>query len=273
MAKKNKEINIEDVMDMLIGQLSSMDRKGFNEWLKTETEALGLDMKSKYHKTKMSTARKKYTEENYPHFQPAKKVRKFTLRITLKGIRPAIWRKVEVPSNITLRHLSELILPLMGWTGYHLNQFRKGDDLFTPAYQSEDNDVDRFYGIRQHASEEFIIADILREKGKTVLFEYDFGDDWQHDIRLSSVADYKPDEPHRIRFVGGKRACPPEDCGGVWGYEELCEEQTSMEGMSSEYKEMCQMGLLNPRKEDPNCFDPEAFDEERAAEICERFND
>jgi len=273
MAKKNKGLDIEDMMDLLIGQLGAMDKKELRGWLKGESDRLGLDMKSKYHKTKMSTARKKYTEENYPRYQPAKIVKKYTLRITLKGIRPAIWRKVEVPSNITLRHLSELIIPLMGWSGCHLNQFRKGDDLYSPAYQSKDNDMDGFCGCRQHASEEYIIADILREKGKTVIFEYDFGDDWQHEVRLSSVADYATEEPHRIRFVGGKRACPPEDCGGVWGYEELCEQEPSMEGMSREYREMCRMGLISPRREDPNCFDPEKFDAERAAQLCEGFNE
>ena len=273
MAKKKTGIDIEDMMEILIEQLGGMDKKELRGWIDSEYEMHGLDMTSKRHKTKMSTARKKYTEESYPHYQPAKTVKKYTLRITIKGIRPSIWRKVEVPSNITLRHLTELIIPLMGWSGYHLHQFRKGDDLYVPAYQSDDNDMDGFFGCRQHASEEFVIADILREKGKTVIFEYDFGDDWQHDVRLSSVADYAADEPHRIKFVGGKRACPPEDCGGVWGYEELCEEEPSMEDMSKEYREMCKMGLINPRSEDPNCFDPEEFDAEDAAQLCEDFNE
>lgn len=271
MAKKKNSINIEDMMYMLLEQLDGMDNKDFNKWIDGEYKRLGLDMTSKRSKTKMSTARKKYTKDNYPHYQPAKTVMKYTLRITLKGIRPSIWRKVEVPSNITLRHLAELIIPLMGWAGYHLHQFRKGNDLYVPAYQSDVNDMDGFLDCRQHVSEEYIIADILREKGKTVLFEYDFGDDWQHEIRLSSVADYAAGEPHSIKFVGGKRACPPEDCGGVWGYEELCDEAPSMAGMSKEYRELCKAGLINPRREDPESFDPEEFDAEKAAELCESF--
>ncbi len=231
------------------------------------------DMKSRYHKTKMPTARKKYTEDNYPHYQLARKVKKYTFRITLKGIRPAIWRKVEVPSNITLRRLAELILPLMGWSGCHFHQFRVGDDLYVPAYQSAANGRKGFHGGRQHASEELIIADILRERGKTVIFEYDFGDDWQHEIRLSSVADYAGEEPHRIRFAGGKRACPPEDCGGVGGYGALREEEPPMDGMSGEDCGMCMGGSIDPRREDQNGFDPEAFDAERAARLCEGFNE
>lgn len=70
--------------------------------------------------------------------------------------------------------MEKLFIPLIGWSDYHLHQFRKGDDLYVPAYQSDDNDMDDFFGCRQHASEEYMIADILREKSKTIIFEYEF---------------------------------------------------------------------------------------------------
>lgn len=270
MAKKKTSIGIEDMVNMMIEQFSAMDKKNLRGWINSEYERHGLDMTSKHHKTKMSTARKKYTEENYPHYQLAQTVKKYTLRITLKGIRPSIWRKVEVPSNITLRHLAELIITLMGWSGYHLHQFYKGDDYFIPAYQSDKSDDNDFFGCQTHASEEFIIADILREKGKSVTFEYDFGDEWRHEVRLSSVADYAPEEPHRIKFVGGKRACPPEDCGGVWGYEEFCKGESSAEGESSEYWDLCGKEVICS---DPSNYDPEEFDAEEAAQLCEDFNE
>ena len=66
---------------------------------------------------------KKFTENDYPHNLPSDNVLKYTLRITMKNISPSIWRKVEVPSNISLRHLSELIMAVMGWSGNHMNQF------------------------------------------------------------------------------------------------------------------------------------------------------
>lgn len=273
MAKRKAGINIEDLMRKLIESFGSVDKKELNAWIDSEYQALGLDMTSKHHKTKMATARKKYTEESYPHYQLAKKVKKYTLRITLKGIRPSIWRKVEVPSNITLRHLAELIIPLMGWSGCHLHQFRKGDDLYVPAYQSDVNDTYGFYGSRQHASEEFVIADILREKGKTVLFDYDFGDDWRHEVRLSSVNDYAAEEPRRIKFIGGKRACPPEDCGGIWGYEEFCKDEPSTEDASGQYWDLCSKGVIDPVYSHASLFDPEEFDAEEAVQLCEDFNE
>ena len=63
----------------------------------------------------------------------------------------------------------------------------------------------------------------LHEEGETIVWEYDFGDSWEHDVRLSSFEEYAEGEPRQIVFVGGKRVCPPEDCGGVRGYEKLLE--------------------------------------------------
>lgn len=79
MAKKKTGIDIEDMMEMLIEQLGGMDKKELRGWIDSEYERLGLNMTSKRHKTKMSTARKKYTEESYPHYQPAKTVKNYTL--------------------------------------------------------------------------------------------------------------------------------------------------------------------------------------------------
>ena len=87
-----------------------------------------------------------FSRDDYPRYLPADVVRKYTIRITLKGITPAIWRKVEVPSNISLRHLSELIMAVMGWSGYHMNQFRKGLDTYYEPYYQRDGDMMSFAG-------------------------------------------------------------------------------------------------------------------------------
>lgn len=94
--------------------------------------------------TKSRKGQKEYTETSYPHYLPAENVLKYTLRIALNGIKPAIWRKIEVPSNITLRHLGDLIVDLMGWGWYHLNQFCKGNDYYMPHYQRESSGEDDF---------------------------------------------------------------------------------------------------------------------------------
>lgn len=95
---------------------------------------------------KAAPSEKQFTEDDYPHYLPSDPVLKYSLRISLKNISPSIWRKVEVPSNISLRHLSELIMAVMGWSGGHLNQFRKGLDTYYEPYYQRDGDMMSFAG-------------------------------------------------------------------------------------------------------------------------------
>lgn len=235
-------------------------------------KALGeIQMKANQAKSrKTSKPHKEYTQTSYPHYLPAKQVLKYTLRITLKGIKPAIWRKIEVPSNITLRHLGDLIVELMGWEGYHLNQFYKGDDYYMPHYQRDSSGEDDFFwDCNNYDQEEFTIADLLVRKASTVTFEYDFGDSWEHDVRLSSIDEYKADEPHRINFVSGECACPPEDCGGVWGYEELLEilaKRKARKRLTSEEKEHLEWAGWDAD------YDPDFLDLEECRQIVEGYN-
>lgn len=217
---------------------------------------------------------KAFTEEDYPHYLPSDHVQKYTLRITMKNISPAIWRKVEVPSNISLRHLSELIMAVMGWSGYHMNQFRKGlDTYYEPCYQ-RDGDMEDFSDvrIRHYNQEDFSIDQILEEKGRSFTFDYDFGDGWEHEVRLSSVSEYADGEPRKIRFASGKRACPPEDCGGLWGYEELCgivRKKTSGKRLTRDERERLEWFSGNY----DDCFDPELLDLDACADAADALND
>ena len=223
---------------------------------------------------KAAPSEKQFTEDDYPHYLPSDPVLKYSLRISLKNISPSIWRKVEVPSNISLRHLSELIMVVMGWSGYHLNQFRKGLDTYYEPYYQRDGDMEDFSDVRiRHFNQEkFTIGQVLQEKGRSFTFEYDFGDSWEHEVRLYSVSEYADGEPRKIRFVSGKRACPPEDCGGLWGYDELCgivrkkaagkrltkDERERLEWYSGDYDD---------------CFDPELLDLEACADAADALND
>ena len=213
-----------------------------------------------------------YTETKYPHFRKDTPASKYTIRVTLKHITPAIYRKFEVPSNITLRHLADLILDLMGWFGGHLNAFHiKGHD-YSPAYQREDDDnfFLPFDEERNHNQEDFILSEVLSEKGKAIELEYDFGDGWLHEVKLSSVAGYEDGEPRIVRFIKGERACPPEDIGGPWGYQDLLaiiEKKRARKRLTSEEKERLEwLGI------DAQELDPEEFDSEYAEEICENFS-
>lgn len=208
-------------------------------------------------------------KSNYPHFLPRSRVYKYTLYVTLKGAKPKIYRKFNVPSNITLRHLSELIIELMGWSNEHLNQFRKGDNYYEPAYQRDGED-DFFTGWGRachYDQEEYTISDVLSEKNKSIEWEYDFGDSWCHDVRLSSIGDYKENEP-LVSFVKGERQCPPENCGGIWGYEDLLalyDKKKSHKRLTSEEKEQLEWYYMDEN------FDPNFFDTFFAHDTCEEY--
>jgi hypothetical protein len=95
---------------------------------------------------------------------------------------------------------------------------------YLPYYQrgpSGESDFD--WACENVNQEDYTIADLLTVKGRSVVFEYDFGDGWEHEVLLSAVNEYVYDEARDIVFIGGKRCCPPDDCGSVWGYEELLE--------------------------------------------------
>lgn len=158
---------------------------------------------------------------NYPKYKPAMDVKKYTLKVSLKGSPVPLWRKVDVPSSITLRHLSELIMAFMPWGGDHLNQFRKGRSFYAPEYQREDELPPLSPEIQHLNQEDFALSEVLSEKGKNIEWEYDFGDSWIHEIHLSSISDYKEGEPRVPVLKNAAGLCPPDDCGGIWGYEEL----------------------------------------------------
>lgn len=193
---------------------------------------------------------------------PALKVKKYTLRIKLRGISPSIWRKIEVPSSVKLTSLAEIIITAMGWYNSHLHQFVTKGRAEYYATAKKDDDEDNFWGMHRLWGGDYTIAHLLKAEKEKVTFEYDFGDGWEHDVVLSKVEDYAEGEPLVVRLIGGKRACPPEDCGGVWGYNDLCE--AMQHPYSKRAKEM--KAWLGYR------FDPEEFWLDDAQDDIDAFN-
>lgn len=212
-----------------------------------------------------------YTRESYPTFRRADRAKKYTLRVTLKHVTPKIYRKFEVPSNITLRHLADLILALMGWSGGHQNAYHIKGLHYRPAYQ-----MTREYGFygnpeSYRRQEDYTIADVLSQKGKAFELEYDFGDGWCHEVKLSSVAEYLDDEPHNVCFLKGEGACPPEDVGGPWGYMELLEiiqKKRSHKRLTRDERERLEWFCIDPME-----FDPRLFSRRVCDLICEDFSE
>jgi hypothetical protein len=132
------------------------------------------------------------------------------LKVTLRDIQPPIWRRVLVEGGQTLHHLHDVIQAAFGWYDSHLHEFEIGgvvygiphEDDWTPVRDERRVSIDQVIG------------------GGPVRYSYDFGDGWEHDVvveetRSDDGTTTVPD------CTGGRRACPPEDCGGPWGYGEL----------------------------------------------------
>jgi len=167
----------------------------------------------------------------------------YQLKVTLKEIQPPIWRRFQVRSNITFRELHKTLQVVMGWWNSHLHLFQVGvlmiTDSATLAEWGED-------GVPDHVTQ---LDKIVKQERTTCTYEYDFGDSWEHELVLEAILPVDETAVYP-RCLAGERACPPEDCGGPWGYELFLE------------------ALQNPEHEEHDsylewvggAFDPEAFD-------------
>lgn len=132
-----------------------------------------------------------------------------------------VFRRIKVPSNLWLGNLGKIFITAFGWAGYHLSQFTKGDVYYTSRDNIDERESLNFGCSNRHIDEMTVtVADVLPKKGSTISFEYDFGDGWIHNVRVSSVSD-EPLWGEDICVTSGKGACPPEDVGGVWGYAQM----------------------------------------------------
>lgn len=137
------------------------------------------------------------------------------LKIILDDVEPAVLRRIEVPVDIHLERLHLTIQAAMGWTNSHLYELRAGDVGWSTPYPDADW-ADDFLDARKAR-----LGDILEGIGrKKLTYLYDFGDGWEHTIKVERLTDPEPGMLYpRLIEVSGR--CPPEDCGGPWGYAEL----------------------------------------------------
>lgn len=176
-----------------------------------------------------------------------------------------VFRRIKVPSNLWLGNLGKILITAFGWAGYHLSQFTKGDVYYTSRDNIDERDSFNFGCRNRHIDEMTVtVADVLPQKGSTISFEYDFGDGWIHNVRVSSVSD-EPLRGEDICVTSGKGACPPEDVGGVWGYAQMLDILSGKVDDPEEkasYEEW--LGL-----QEGETYDPEEFDLEIANEDVE----
>jgi hypothetical protein len=176
----------------------------------------------------------------------------YQIQISLNGFKPKIWRRLLIPSDLLLADFHKIIQTSMGWTNSHLHQFIKNQTFYTERMPGDDtweemNNVDY---------EKIKISDLLKKEKEKIVYEYDFGDGWEHDVLLEKILPVDEKLKYPV-CLAGKMNCPPEDCGGVWGYSELLEI------------------LKHPKHEEYDSyiewlggeFDPERFDKEAVNEM------
>jgi len=144
-----------------------------------------------------------------------KQKRLLQLRVVLSGSKPEIWRRVALPEDLTLARLHVVLQVVMGWTNSHLYQFVVGDAVFgEPDLDEDDPTVRRASAKRLSALAKAGVANFT--------YEYDFGDSWVHEITVEEALTVDEYAAYPV-CLGGSRACPPEDCGGIESYRELLE--------------------------------------------------
>lgn len=200
----------------------------------------------------------------YQMVLPRRDVKEYHVRIKLNNTDLKIWREVKVPSNITLQALAELLLEVMGWMMEHMYQFRfKGE-----YYCSKEQIKDSLFPSNDKDFAKVTLSDLLTEKGVRMKLEYDYGDSWEHDVWVKGIREYDEGEKPSITFVNGHGECPPEDCGGVWGYADLLG-LTKKKKLTAEERENLEWYQMDEESE----FDPEYCDIEFFKEVAEDYND
>jgi hypothetical protein len=138
------------------------------------------------------------------------------LKITLRYSEPPIWRRVIVRADMTLDRFHWVIQTAMGWTNSHLHQFLVG----RTCYGVPDREFDDLGEMLNE--KRYTVADLAPTAKQKFIYEYDFGDSWEHEVRVEKVLPPDPAFKHPV-CLAGAHACPPDDCGGIHGYYEMLE--------------------------------------------------
>jgi hypothetical protein len=170
----------------------------------------------------------------------------YQLRIDLDHIQPPIWRRFLVPASTTLGMMHLIIQTTMGWAGYHLHEFRAGKRVF--GLTDPDSDMHVWDAGNLIDEQTVTLAGVLARKGSKLAYLYDFGDGWEHTLKLEAKLPVEPGQPYPV-CVAGERSAPPEDVGGPWGYIHFL--GVMADPNHPEHEE---------RVEWIGSFDPEAFD-------------
>ena len=176
----------------------------------------------------------------------------YRIKITLTHIRPPVWRRIQVPADTKLGKLHRILQEAMGWYDTHLHAFHVGHETYgIPDGEFVDDET---------INERNVPLDKIAVEGDKLIYEYDFGDGWEHELLVEQVLPAEKGKRYPL-CLAGQRACPPEDCGGPWGYEHLLE---VLSDPKHEDHEEIREWLGGP-------FDPEAFDLDEVNRMLRRI--
>jgi hypothetical protein len=165
----------------------------------------------------------------------------YQITVTLKGSKPPIWRRIQVTRATTLAQRRHILQCVMGWEGYRLYRFAvSGMEYGDPRMLEEMEGKD---------ARKVTLETLVQGDKDKFLYEYDFGDSWDHELRIEKVLPYEAGKRYPVCLTG-KRACPPEDCGGIWEYASFLE--AIQDPQHPEHEDMLEWA--------GDEFDPEAFD-------------
>lgn len=179
----------------------------------------------------------------------------YQLRVTIKGISPPIWRKLLVGSSTTLHDLHLIIQAAFGWYNYHLYEFKIGGEYYTDPEQRDDEFREEFDSRRTK------LGSLGLGEGSAFSYTYDFGDNWEHSIKVQKVLS---SDQYMVlpSCTGGRRNCPPEDCGGPYGYKNVLRIASDPDDPEYEFT----LEWLGE-------YDPEEFDLESTNETVRNYRD
>ena len=178
----------------------------------------------------------------------------YQLKVTLEGSKPPIWRRLLVRGDTTLAGLHSIIQAAFGWWNCHLHQF-----IICELYFGEPNPEYDDYQ-EMHDEAKIKLRQITGREGFKFRYEYDFGDDWLHQVLVEKILPAEPGQAYPV-CIKGRRACPPEDVGGIWGYYDFLEAIRDPE--HEEHEEYLEWVGGE--------FDPGAFDLESVNQALERM--
>jgi hypothetical protein len=175
------------------------------------------------------------------------------LKITLLESEPEIWRRVQVPERLTLAKLHDIIQIVMGWRNSHLHEFEIGGKRYSdPSFELDETAFEEEDIEPVGNEKKFKLSELEKVRSVEKLeYRYDFGDGWQHEIRIEKRIPAEPEMIYPV-CIGGERACPPEDCGGIGGYANILSQLANPKDPEHRSTKQWLGGFFDPAAFDPN---------------------